>query len=240
MQIPRLKQIRLASMVIFAALLGVAIRSFVAAPLAAAPGEGRNGSSETANEGSRITHLAIAGSQPAGTFAGVVYERVWGTVFGIVAPRDAVRGFDQLKGDDGNYVYESEFEIIEPEKLGTNSVIVVEAENRGTPVFLNALHEIAVTGPPSATTNGGDAGNGFLFTHGTSYARVQWQAGIAASVPMQAEGVGEVVMRDFGRLLAGRTQLDTKPLVEIGTYHTHSRRRQPEWIFYRHIFAGRL
>jgi hypothetical protein len=220
MQIPRLKQIRLASMVIFAALLGVAIRSFVAAPLAAAPGEGRNGSSETANEGSRITHLAIAGSQPAGTFAGVAYRRVWGTVFGIVAPRDAVRGFDQLKGDDGNYVYESEFEIIEPEKLGTNSVIVVEAENRGTPVFLNALHEIAVTGPPSATTNGGDAGNGFLFAHGTSYARVQWQAGIAASVPMQAEGVGEVIMRDFGRLLAGRTQLDTKPLVEIGTYHT--------------------
>jgi len=170
---------------------------------------------------SRITGVSITGSQPAGTFGGVAYTRTWGTVSGIVAPRDFIQGLDQLPHDaDGNYGYQSEFEIIAPEKAGTNSVIVVEAENRGTPVFLNALHEIAMAGPPSATTNGGNPGNGFLFEHGTSYARVQWQTGIAASVPMQAEGVGEVIIRDFARMLAGHTQLDAKPPVDFGTYHT--------------------
>jgi hypothetical protein len=170
---------------------------------------------------SRITSVSITGSEAAGTFGGVAYRRVWGHVFGLVAPRDTIRGFDQLShGADGNYGYESEFEIIAPEKPGTNSAVVVEAENRGTPVFLNALHDIAVAGPPSATTNGGDPGNGFLFVHGTSYARVQWQTGIAASVPETAEGVGEVIIRDFGRMLAGRTKLDAKPPIDFGTYHT--------------------
>jgi hypothetical protein len=49
---------------------------------------------------------------------------------------------------------------------------------------------------------------------------VQWQTGIAASVPMQAEGVGEVIIRDFGRMLAGHTQLAAKPPVEFGPYRT--------------------
>ena len=170
---------------------------------------------------SRITSVSIAGSQPTGTFGGVAYQRVWGTVSGVVAPRDTIEGFDQLPHDaDGNYDYQSEFEIIAPEKPGTNSAIFVEVENRGRPVFYNELHEAEVAGPPSATTNGGDPGNGFLFEHGTSYARVQWQTGIAASVPMQAEGVGEVIIRDFGRMLAGHTQLDAKPPAEFGPYRT--------------------
>ena len=193
----------------------------VAMPRAKSPRISLFAETSESRQQSRITSVSITGSQPAGTFGGVAYTRTWGTVSGIVAPRDTLHGFDKLPLDaDGNYDYQSEFEIIAPEKPGTNSVIVVEAENRGTPVFLNALHEIAMTGPPSATTNGGDPGNGFLFEHGTSYARVQWQTGIAASVPMQAEGVGEVIIRDFGRMLAGRTQLDTKPPVDFGTYHT--------------------
>src|SRR4029077_3523481 len=129
--------------------------------------------------------------------------------------------FDDLPHTaDGNYPYQSEFEIIAPEKPGTNSAILVEAENRGRPVYFNALHDVEVAGPPSSTTDGGKPGNGFLFAHGTSYARVQWQTGIAASVPEQAEGVGEVIIRDFGRMLCGHTQLDAKPSVDFGTYHT--------------------
>ena len=148
-------------------------------------------------------------------------QRVWGTVSGIVAPRDTIEGFDQLPHDaDGNYDYQSEFEIIAPEKAGTNSAIFVEVENRGRPVFYDELQEAEVAGPPSATPNGGDPGNGFLFEHGTSYARVQWQTGIVASVPMQAEGVGEVIIRDFGRMLAGHTQLAAKPPAEFGPYRT--------------------
>jgi hypothetical protein len=49
---------------------------------------------------------------------------------------------------------------------------------------------------------------------------VQWQTGIAGSVPETAEGVGEVIIRDFGRMLAGRTTLATTPPVDFGPYHT--------------------
>jgi hypothetical protein len=219
MPIPLLKRSCLAIVVVCATFLG--LLQYAAMPRAASFAKGRDAGTPGAREQSRMTGVSITGSQPTGTFGGVAYRRTWGTVSGIVAPRDTIYGFDQLPHDaDGNYGYQSEFEIVGPEKPGTNTVIVVEAENRGTPVFLNALHEIAMTGPPSATTSGGVSGNGFLFEHGTSYARVQWQAGIAASVPMQAEGVGEVIIRDFGRMLAGRTQLDAKPSVDFGTYHT--------------------
>jgi hypothetical protein len=219
MPILPLKRIRLASIVLCAVL--VIGPYFVAVVHAKLPRTGPLAEMAESRQQSRVTGASITGSQPAGTFGGVTYKRTWGTVSGIVAPRDTIYGFDQLPHDaDGNYDYQSEFEIIAPEKPGTNSVIVVEAENRGRPVFLNALHEIEISGPPSATANGGNPGNGFLFAHGTSYARVQWQTGIAASVPMQAEGVGEVIIRDFGRMLAGRTQLDAKPSVDFGTYHT--------------------
>jgi alpha/beta hydrolase family protein len=207
MHFPRL--IRIASACSLLCFVLVNVPHFVATPRAAS------------GQQSRITGVSIRGSQPAGTFGGIAYTRVWGTVSGIVAPRDSIQGFDKLPlGADGNYDYQSEFEIIAPEKPGTNSVIVVEAENRGNPVFLNAVNDGAVAGPPSATTNGGDPENGFLFEHATSYARVQWQTGIAASVPENAEGVGEVIIRDFGRLLAGRTRLDSKPSVDFGKYPT--------------------
>jgi hypothetical protein len=49
---------------------------------------------------------------------------------------------------------------------------------------------------------------------------VQWQTGIASGVPKLAEGVGEVIIRDFGRLLAGRTKIDTNPQFDPGVYHT--------------------
>jgi hypothetical protein len=170
---------------------------------------------------SRITGASVLGSQPAGTFGGVPYTRTWGTVTGIVAPGENVHGLAALPhNSDGNYAYQSEFEIIAPAKPGVNSVIVVEAENRGSPVFLNSLHGIKVAGPPSAGTYESGLGNGFLFEHATSYARVQWQTGIAAGVPKQAEGVGEVILRDFARLLAGRTKVETNPRFDPGVYHT--------------------
>jgi hypothetical protein len=170
---------------------------------------------------SRITSISVAGSQSLGTFGATPYQRIWGTVSGIVAPGENVHGFGALPHDgEGNYVYQSEFEIIAPEKAGTNSAIVIEAENRGNPVFLDSLNGSAESGPPSGSAHAAGVGKGFLFEHGTSYARVQWQTGIVASVPMQAEGVGEVILRDFARLLAGRTQLDSKPPTDLGVYRT--------------------
>lgn len=205
-------------MVLFAALLAP---KFVAMPRGQSSQYQPGAKPAEPRDQSRITGVAITDSQPLGTFGGVAYRRTWGTVSGFVAPRDAIYGFEQLPHDaDGNYDYQSEFEIIAPEKPGTNSVILVEAENRGNPVFLNQVNESAATGPPSAARPDADPGKGFLFEHATSYARVQWQTGIAASVPENAEGVGEVIIRDFGRMLAGRTPLANKPSTDLGTYHT--------------------
>src|SRR5882762_5622634 len=170
---------------------------------------------------SRVTGLSVSGSQPAGTFGTVPYTRTWGIVTGIVVPGERVNGFRSLAhGPGGNYEYQSEFEIIAPAKPDVNSVIVVEAENRGRPVLLNSLQGIEIGGPPSAARYDSGLGNGFLFEHATSYARVQWQTGIAAGVPQQVEGVGEVIIRDFARLLAGRTKIGPNPGFDPGTYHT--------------------
>src|ERR1700722_6851840 len=133
---PRLKRNRLATIVLCAAYLG--FPHFMAMPgakpLGAAPWAERSESDQQ----SRITSVSITGSEPTGMFGGIAYRRVWGRVFGLVAPRDTIRGFDQLPpGSDGNYGYEAEFELIAPETPGTNSAIVVEVENRGNPNFLN-------------------------------------------------------------------------------------------------------
>src|SRR5260370_10664604 len=161
---------------------------------------------------SRITSISVSGSQPIGTFGAVAYTSTWGTVTGIVASGESVHGLSGLSHDpDGNYKYESEFEIIAPAKPGMNSVIVVEAENRGNPNLLNTLHGISIAGPPSAENYQAGLGNGFLSRHATSYARVQGHTGIAARVPKQPQGVGEVIIRDFARMLGGRTQSDPHP-----------------------------
>lgn len=170
---------------------------------------------------SRILTISETGSYNLGKFNGVGYERTWGTVTGVVASGENVHGLESLDHDaQGNYQYTAEFEIIAPVKKGTNSVIVVEAENRGSPILLGALNEAGGAGPPSSVMYPSGMGNGFLFDHATSYARVQWQYGFAAGVPRNAQGVGEVIMRDFGRMLAGRTKPDPKFAYGPGAYRT--------------------
>jgi hypothetical protein len=71
--------------------------------------------------------------------------------------------------------------------------------------MLNLLNEAGVQGPPSGARYIEGVGNGFLQRHATSYARVQWQTGIAKDVPATAQGVGLVIIRDFARMLAGYT-----------------------------------
>jgi hypothetical protein len=213
----RLRQIHSSSLLLCATLL----LTFHAPLGAAPPGNNRGRASATGKAQSRITLLSFEGWQPAGTFGGVSYRRMWGKVSGVVAPGENVQGFDALPHDSGgNYAYESGFEIITPEKPGTNSVVIVEVENRGRPAFLNALHGIAAAGAPSAATYGAGFGNNFLFEHGTSYARVQWQTGIAASVPSRAEGVGEVIVRDFGRMLGGRIEMNVEAPAGFTAYNT--------------------
>ena len=93
---------------------------------------------------SRITAISVSGTQPVGIFDSMPYKRTWGTVTGVVAPGENVHGLAALPHDaSGNYQYTAEFELIAQEKAGTNSTVVIEAENRGSPVLIGALHGIA-------------------------------------------------------------------------------------------------
>ncbi|CAN5202209.1 hypothetical protein BH11PSE2_BH11PSE2_20200 [soil metagenome] len=137
---------------------------------------------------SSLTAVEVRSVEPAGTYGGVAYVKVGGTVRGVVDPNDLVVGLgDQPKNAAGLFEYTSGFEIIAPAAgQATNEVIYVDSENRGSAISQGAL-------------------GGFLQTHATSYARVQWQTGISPGVPARAQGVGLAIMRDFGRWLSGRT-----------------------------------
>ena len=156
---------------------------------------------------SRVSALNIGDVQPVGTFNGVAYVRTYGVVRGLIGQGEDVVGFAELpKNAKGLYEYESEFEIIAPAPgQPANEVIFIDAENRGGSVMLNLVNEAGVRGSPALARYADGLGNGFLQRHATSYARVQWQTGIAKDVPATAQGVGLVIMRDFARMLAGYT-----------------------------------
>lgn len=141
-----------------------------------------------AEAASRVTSLAVEKIAPAGDYHGVAYVRVSGVVRGVVAPGEDVVGLAALPKDaHGDYPYASGFEAIVPaDGQPRNEALYIDAENRGSPISQAAL-------------------GGFLQTHATSYARVQWQTGISPGVPATAQGLGLVILRDFARLWAGRT-----------------------------------
>ena len=156
---------------------------------------------------SRVNALNVGDMQPVGTFNGVAYVRTYGVLKGVIGPGEDVVGFAELpKNAQGLYEYESEYEIIAPAPgQPRNEVIFIDAENRGNAVMLNLVNEAGVQGSPARARYTEGLGNGFLQRHATSYARVQWQTGIAKNVPANAQGIGLVIMRDFARTLAGFT-----------------------------------
>lgn len=156
-----------------------------------------------------------------GTFNGVTYTRTWGIVSGTVAPGEKVEGLAALaKNSDGDYSYTSPFEIIAPAQQGLNSTILIESENRGSPLMLDDVDQISVTGEPAKADYSQGLGNGFLEDSGISYGRVAWQTGLSPGVPTKAQGVGEVVMRDFARMLAGDRATLRGSAPDLGRYNT--------------------
>ena len=113
----------------------------------------------------------------------------------MVGEGEDLVGFAELpKNARGRYEYASEFEIIAPAPgQPSNEVIFIDSENRGGAVMLNLVNEAGVQGPPSRARYAEGVGNGFLQRHATSYARVQWQTGIAKDVPATAQGIGLVM-----------------------------------------------
>ncbi len=138
---------------------------------------------------SRVTAVEVKAVAPDRAYDGVAYVKISGTVRGIADPREAVVGIAALpKNAAGQVEWASNFEIIAPgEGQPANEVLYLDTENRGSAISQGAL-------------------GGFLQTHKTSYARVQWQTGISAGVPQTAQGLGLVILRDFGRWLGGRAR----------------------------------
>jgi hypothetical protein len=165
------------------------------------------------SDSSRVASVSVSSSTPVGTFHGAAYVRVVGTLTGVVGPHEDIVGLSGLPKDaHGDYDYSAQFELItaapgQPRSDG----VLVEAENRGNPFLLDSLQNFTglLSGAPNVIQYPAGLGNGFLQDNGLSWARVQWQGPNGTSppvnptVPADAQGVGEVIMRDFGLLLRG-------------------------------------
>jgi hypothetical protein len=148
----------------------------------------------TSDGGSGITAVDVVQVQDAGQASGVSYSRYRGTVHGRVAPDEDVVGLAQQPTvADGFVPWSAAFEVIRPTDGSRFRTAVVEAENRGAGLF-----PVLLSGP---TSDAAPLGDGVLYDGDTAYGHVQWQTGIAAGVPADAQGIGLVVLRDFGRLL---------------------------------------
>jgi Alpha/beta hydrolase domain len=142
------------------------------------------------------------------------YERVFGTARGTVAGDEPVRGLPA-----GGASYAVEYELIRPTSGARPRMLLVEAENRGSPPVRGPLTgpEPGASGPPSTAVYPAAASR-FLKAHRLAYARVQWQTGLAAGVPATAQGVGEVIVRDFAAAVAKRYPRRTLTGVSQGAF----------------------
>jgi hypothetical protein len=134
---------------------------------------------------------------------------------------------------NGFYDWSSEFQIVAPTAgAPADTVVLVDSENRGSAISLTSLNQgPSVSSTPANPTGfqgstmqiwAAGMGNGFLENNATAYARAQWQTynansltppagtgGDNASIPSGVQGIGLVVQRDFGRMLAGSTAAPT-------------------------------
>ena len=142
------------------------------------------------------------------------YERVFGTARGTVAASEKVRGLPA-----GGAGYSVEYELIRPASGPAPRMLLVEAENRGSALVLNALAGIdpIAAGSPS-TVKYPSSVSRFLKRSRLAYARIQWQTGIGAGVPPTAQGIGEVIVRDFAGALAKTYRRRTLTGVSQGAF----------------------
>ena len=143
-------------------------------------------------------------SEEIGTFDGIAFRRYQGVLHGSVAADEDVAGLRTVLAGRHFLRYDAAFELIAPVVPQPQSAVIVEVENRGRPAFLARLANITLGGKvaPDAIAYPEGLGNGFPFRSGIAYGRVAWQTGIVPTVPQQAQGVGEVILRQFGQLLA--------------------------------------
>jgi hypothetical protein len=108
--------------------------------------------------------------------------------------------------------YQVSFQIVAPEAASNVDAVVVEAPNRGRTIFPGAIGVPAPLAGPNADPVASAVGDAFLLSHRISFAAIQWQTGFAAGVPQSVQGIGAVVVRDFGRWLGGAFRSGDSPL----------------------------
>jgi hypothetical protein len=161
---------------------------------------------------STIASVGITRVLPAGSYAGLTFRSIEGTVYGEVSAEEPVAGLKELAAGRATVPYQVSFQIVAPEADSEADAIVVEAPNRGRTIFPGMIAAPALATRQNADPIASAVGDGFLLSHRISIAAIQWQTGFAAGVPESAQGIGEVVVRDFGRWLGGAFRSGDSPL----------------------------
>ena len=161
---------------------------------------------------STVTSVNIALVRPVGSYAGLTFRYIEGAVHGEVSAEEPIAGLRELAAGRTTVPYQVSFHIVAPEAASEADAVVVEAPNRGRSIFPGAISVPAPVTSPSADPVASAIGDGFLLSHGISVAAIQWQTGFAAGVPPSVQGIGQVVVRDFGRWLGGAFRSGAAPL----------------------------
>jgi len=155
---------------------------------------------------SAIIAVDVTRELPAGTYGGLAWRYREGVIRGEIAAAESISGLSELAAGRATVPYRVAFHIVEPESAWDADAVVVEAPNRGNNIIARTLG--VPSAPPAVQGDGASPaaaaiGDGFLPNHRISLAGVQWQAGLPGGPPDTAQGIGEVVVRDFGRWLGG-------------------------------------
>ena len=161
---------------------------------------------------STITSVDIARVQPVGSYAGHFFRYIEGAIHGEVSAEEPVAGLRALAAGQTTVPYQVSFHIIAPEAASETDAVVVEAPNRGRTIFPNAIGVGPAMTGPDADPVASAISDGFLLDHRIAVAAIQWQTGFAVGVPQSAQGIREVVVRDFGRWLGGAFRSGASPL----------------------------
>ena len=132
-----------------------------------------------------------------GLFRGDAFERVYGSIRGVVGETEDVVALAGPRGTEPN---SKSFARLIRRHAAT---VIVDAENRGGPSMLNLIaSKVMPSGAPSGATYPYELSERCLFDGTLAYARRAMADRCLSRFTADAQGVGLVVERDFGRLLS--------------------------------------
>jgi hypothetical protein len=180
----------------------VAVAALISTGIFTAPAHAHQARGSSAPE----PQFEVTETVPVGSFGGQRYVRTVGWFSGTLKGVDG----DTTGGGHapGGHEYRVQFELIRPLRSTSSNqnTVVVEIENRGSPLMIQMLNSFdnvqgEVAGSPQQVQYPDGLGNGFVFDQGWSYARVQWQRGTDGSQIPSVPYAGRAIVRDFGASL---------------------------------------